>query len=420
MAALDDRLLELALQASSESLMIVDGSQSIVWANLAVHEKPESLRGTPLDQFLAGFPPAINNFTTELAQQLSRKLSLQPSGQMHWRDSSVTTGHVDAAELVIRWHLLAELPERYLLLSLQNRARRRSDPGPAKKALRSQQMFMNQLIHELRTPLAIALGSLRRVGLKLESAPARSHDYLDIATQELKRMQRLIDHLSVLTEIDAGHQRWKPRPAFVQQVLTEWSAGLAKASRERITFMLAPDVGNYHLLIDSDAFSLVLNNLVDNALRFSPSGQTIVILVLAHDHQLKLYVADWGAGIPVGLRDAVFDRFRRLEQHRDPSQADGTGLGLAVCRAVLAVMHGKIELVASQDDGPADGGPGTIMKLCLPLLNVKADVGLRVGQPWKTLSSDSLDESVRILMDHLVEVGELPAELLPFIFGPGE
>lgn len=412
MKFLDDRLLELALQTSSEPILILNSDLCIVWANLAAHEEPDQIRSVLLEDFLFNEPPAAEYYRPEMFRRLNHKLATLPFGEVRWRPVQVAPSATGGAVLVIRWHLLAEMPERYILLKFQNQARRRSDPGPAEQALRSQQLFMNQLIHELRTPLAIAQGSLRRVSMKMqEFAPPSSSEYLQMTAQELKRMQRLIDHLSVLTDLDAGSQRWKLRPLLVHQLLVDWYNLLPESSRSRFGLLLLNEVERDHISVDPDAFVLVLNNLLDNALRYGPADRDALVVVASDGANFHLYVADWGSGIPESLGDSVFDRFRRLEQHRDPSRADGAGLGLAVCRALLGIMNGQISFLPLAEDVEAKTLPAilapNVIKVRMPLLGVRAEHELpRLTEELTKLSDDQLSSADQLL-NHLRSLAEI-------------
>lgn len=409
MSVLDDRLLELALQTSAEPMLILAGDLTIAWANLAACEDPDRVRGRSLDDFLSRVQPAAEFYQPEISEQLNRKLAMLPFGEVRWRHAQLAPGAGGGAVLLIRWHLLAELPDRYILINLQNHARRRSDPGPAEQALKSQQIFMNQLIHELRTPLAIAVGSLRRAGLQVQSSPEAAEEYFQMAAQELRRMQRLIDHLTVLTDIDAGSQRWKARPVLVHQLLLDWYLQLPDALSKNLAILLADDVVRQHISVDLEGLTLVLNNLVDNAVRYGGADSIVVLYVVAHDGLLKLYVADWGQGIPADLQEVVFDRFRRLEQHRDPSRADGAGLGLAVCRAMLAMMNGQISILprAEACSPIHTQAPRTVIKVRLPLLGVRAEHELAVLDPAIATTNGRQLEASEGLLAYLSAVREL-------------
>lgn len=406
MTILDDRILELALQTSSEPMLILDARLIIIWANRAAVQEHDLLSGRDLEDFLADIPPSAEYFQPQRALRLRRKISTLPLGQVAWRPPQQDPDDVGASTLLINWQRLAESPERYILITIQHYARRRSDPGPAEQTLRSQQVFMNQLIHELRTPLAIAQGSLRRAGTKLDSSLGPSAEYLQMASQELKRMQRLIDHLSVLTDLDAGSVRWKMRPVLVRQQLKDWYYQLPEVSLARVAFHLSDEVGGSYISVDPEALNLVLNNILDNALRYSSPDLGVVVLFTAEDGCLRICVADWGVGIPETMQDSVFDRFRRLEEHRDPSRADGAGLGLAVCRAVLGMLNGQISLLSSSSEGSHEGEPQTVVRVLLPLLKIKNEHDLPELDPSILLMDEAQSDSCMKVVKYVQAVSE--------------
>ena len=370
MAIPDDRLLELALQTSADPMLILNSQLQISWCNLAASESPENISDQDLAEYLCTHNPSAPFFQPEVSKRLIRKLRTLPFGEVRWAHHQSLSVDQSGPELLIRWHLLAELPERFVLVSLHNLARRRSDPGPAEQALRSQQAFMNQLIHELRTPLAIAVGSLRRAVVRAaDLIPEPSGEHLLVVRQELKRMQRLIDHLAVLSDLDAGSTRWRLRPVMLSSLLSSWFDDLAEDAKQSTTVVLNDKAEAHYLSVDPEAMSIVLSNLVDNAIRYSQPGSEVLLSIHANQRQLTLYVADWGCGIPQDMRDHVFDRFRRLEEHRDPARADGAGLGLSVCRGLLALMNARISVLDRQTEfGCADDGPSTVFKICMPHL----------------------------------------------------
>ena len=406
MPALDDHLLNLALHTSAEPMLIVDQHLRVSWANRAAHQQPQTLHGTLLFEYLCTQPPASSYFQPELSQELTQQLASLPFGEVRWpRRDALGGASTSASVLLIRWQLLSEQPDRYHLITLQDRGRRRSDPGPAEQALKSQQAFINQLIHELRTPLAIAAGSLRRAVKRADQLPVATADHLLVARQELKRITRLIDHLSLLTDIDTASQRWKVGALPLGGVLEAWFNDLPDDWRRALTIVMPEGAEHHYLQADHEAIGLVLNNLVDNSLRYSPEGHPVVLLVNLQPRHIHFYLADWGYGIPPDLRDHVFDRFRRLEEHRDPSRADGSGLGLAVSRALLGLMNANISLLPIDPDQAGASAPSTVMKVCLSLLGPVNPEDQTPLSP--ALSAGSDPEAVDQLRDYLRAMGDL-------------
>jgi signal transduction histidine kinase len=233
--------------------------------------------------------------------------------------------------------------------------------------LNKQQAFISQLTHELRTPLAIAVGSLRRVRLRSAEIPSNSIEHIQVAGQELKRMTRLIDHLTLLTDIDTNSQRWKVRALRLDDILTRWLEDISDEDRRHLLVVVDENHWNILINIDPEALIIVLNNLLDNSLRYGPEGSPVVLFIDDQFDQLNFFFADWGYGINQNLFEHVFDRFRRLEEHRDPSRADGSGLGLAVSRELLSLMDGQICFLPIPSlNNPDD--PKTIAKISFPLV----------------------------------------------------
>jgi signal transduction histidine kinase len=349
-----DGLLELALQGSPEPLLIVDNACIICWANYAADSSPASIVGTSLKQFFCATSVVKKYYKRDACDSLLLKMSRLPFGEVRWGPDPHASDHqLQGSALLIRWRMLTEHPQRFSVVSFVDRGRRRSDPGPAEVALKNQQLFINQLIHELRTPLAIASGSLRRAGKKLtlkegHHSNAVSVEHIHVAQQELKRITRFIDHLSLLTDIDTGAQRWRLAPIPLGRMLEHWHAELSEPFRDRLLIATESNVEHHFIQADIEAFKIVLSNLLDNACRYSLDSTPVLIYVRRCNTGICLYVADWGMGIPDALRDQIFDRFRRLEQHRDPAKADGTGLGLAVTKALLDQMNATISLLPMQ------------------------------------------------------------------------
>ncbi|MFM9110585.1 MAG: sensor histidine kinase, partial [Prochlorococcaceae cyanobacterium] len=268
-----------------------------------------------------------------------------------------------SASLLIRWQQVRSAPAPCWLLTLQDRGRRRSDPLRAQQQLSNQQQFMNQLIHEVRTPLAIASASLRRAAARSGDGQAPASGHLDVARQELKRITRLVDHLALLTDLDAQSQRGRPAAIPLGRLLENWYFELPAAARQRLHIRFDGGCEHHFLKLDAEAMAIVFNNLIDNSLRFSAADAPVLLLARLDACGVQLDLADWGPGIPVELRDRVFDRFHRLEQHRDPERADGSGLGLAVVRELLQQQQATIRLLPPTADGASPQAPGTVFRL---------------------------------------------------------
>lgn len=290
------------------------------------------------------------------------------------RPLRATDQAMDASHIRLAWHQMNSLPGRQWILSLgyiqaaDHRFTAASElPVPAQKE------FINQLVHELRTPLAIASGSLKRVGIQAPSLKLAAREHLSVAEQELRRIRRLVDHLSLLTDVETGSQRWKLALETAGVILSAWQERISPDLRERLICVPFHNVLDQFVYVAADALEVIIDNLCDNAMRYGGEDSPVVLLLTCGGPLLNLYVADWGSGIPEKQREHVFDPFRRLEEHRDPARADGSGLGLSVCRSLVEMMHGSICFLPAFQDLGLDGAlsyPKTVAKVSLPLLSV--------------------------------------------------
>ena len=237
----------------------------------------------------------------------------------------------------ISWSAIRQMKEPFWLLRVRNLA-------PQEQALFDQQVFLNQLAHELRTPLAIVLGSLQRLE-RSDGMDPKCQQQLQIAREEARRINRLLIQLTLLSELDTGRYRWSRRDRPLSQFVEIWLSGLEPRERDRLRLNLDAAAAGLLLNLDQKAFNLVLGNLLDNSLRYGSADTTIHLEAAVVGDALELVLIDQGPGIPDDARAGIFDRFRRLERSRDVIRSDGSGLGLAVVKTLVEAMDGSIDLL---------------------------------------------------------------------------
>ena len=187
--------------------------------------------------------------------------------------------------------------------------------------------------HDLRTPLSHLGQRLDQV--KTENDPAARATALEGAQDKVDEIIRMFDTTLRLAELDAG----AGKANFAEVNLSEIAARLADAYRldiEESGRTLTTNLVRYSpVLGDADAIALGISNLIENAIRHTPSGTQIDLSVFSHGDHYILSVSDSGEGIPVEMRKKVLDPFMRLETSRT---SKGTGLGLSIVDA-LARLH---------------------------------------------------------------------------------
>jgi len=206
------------------------------------------------------------------------------------------------------------------------------------QAFDSQRAFVADAAHELRSPLT----ALKLQAQLLRRAPdedSRSAA-LDTLVAGVDRATRLVEQLLTLARQEPGATQAAMQPLqlapLLRQVLAE-QAPLAQARGSSVSLQVEPSAEGAQLRGDAAALQVLLRNLVDNALRYTPTGGTVQVgLAREGAHRLLLTVDDSGPGIPEAERERVFERFVRGSA---AGQASGSGLGLAIVRSI-AQRHG--------------------------------------------------------------------------------
>jgi heavy metal sensor kinase len=209
--------------------------------------------------------------------------------------------------------------------------------------------FTADASHELRTPLT-ALRSVGEVGLRMERSPQAYREIVGSMLEEVDRLTRLIDSLLTLSRADGGQARLErvevDLGALAAEVVQQMEV-LAEEKGQALTLDAQPGLG---ARADRLVLRQALTNLIDNAIKYSPAGGRIDVVVRADATQRELSVADQGPGVPPHERDRIFERFYRIDKNRS-RELGGVGLGLAIARWGVEAHGGRIELT----DAPAGG-----------------------------------------------------------------
>jgi two-component system phosphate regulon sensor histidine kinase PhoR len=213
--------------------------------------------------------------------------------------------------------------------------------------LRSQ--FVATISHELRTPLASLHGAA--MTLREHDLPAQTQDdLLEMIAEQSNRLANLVEEILVAGQLDSGllsvvADTFDPGE-LVRSVVT--AARPRVGEETTIELVIPPLVPKVHG--DGERTRQVLLNLLDNAIKYSPSGGRIEVGLEPRGDRLRFSVRDEGLGIPVGEQERIFDKFYRL----DPDQRrgiGGTGLGLYICRELVRSMHGRIWVESEPGSG---------------------------------------------------------------------
>jgi signal transduction histidine kinase len=254
--------------------------------------------------------------------------------------------------------------ERARMLVREQRAR-----AEAEAAVRVRDQFLSIASHELKTPLTTLLGNIqliRRRAAREGGMGERNEHLIAVVAQQAERLKRMIEALLDITRIQHGRLTIASQTldlrALAQRVVEEIQP-LHNQHRVEIASYDAP------LLISGDELRLeqVLQNIIQNAVKYSPAGGTIVVRVEASGDQARVSIADQGIGIPADDLPQLFQRFYRAG-NVDALHISGMGVGLYVVREIVQLHQGVVEVASTE-------GEGSTFTVCLPRLDQTAVPG---------------------------------------------
>ncbi|MEI8336988.1 MAG: ATP-binding protein, partial [Actinomycetes bacterium] len=219
--------------------------------------------------------------------------------------------------------------------------------------------FVANVSHELRTPLTSIMGFTEILsdgsGGELNE---QQREYLEIVTRSSQRMHRLIDDLLLLSRLQTHSVTLEVEPVDLVALINESQLELsAAADSAGVTLKLSTADGP-PVRGDSGRLRQVIDNLVNNALKFTPRGGEVNVEVIREEGAWILEVADTGIGIPQEDLEQLFEKFFRAS-NADPTRTPGTGLGLSITQAIIALHHGEINVSSVM-------GAGTTFTVTLP------------------------------------------------------
>jgi heavy metal sensor kinase len=216
--------------------------------------------------------------------------------------------------------------------------------------------FTADASHELRTPLSVIRG-IGELGLGETRTPAEYKEAIGSMLEEVDRLTRLVDTLLQLSRGDAGTIRLSREVFDLGDLARDVAASLGVLADERQQRLDVVTTRDVRVSADRLVFRDAVTNLVDNAIKYSPSGSTIRIQVDGGPERATLSVADEGTGIAAEHRDRIFDRFYRIDEGRS-RELGGTGLGLAIAKWAVEANGGRLVLETA--------ATGSIFRISLP------------------------------------------------------
>ena len=259
-----------------------------------------------------------------------------------------------------------------LYAELRDAFERASHAEALRQSEKLKSALLDAVTHDLRTPLTSIKASITtlldevhgRVDTEPVALDAESRvEMMEVIDEESDRLSRFISGLIELARIEAGELHLRRRWGAVDEII---STALSRAEpitrSHRVDLEVEKELPGVR--VDERAVSEVVYTLIDNAAKYSPQGSTIRITVRrSGDELIEMGVEDEGPGIPVDLRERVFDKFFRATRDGDVRnrQPTGTGMGLAIAKGIVEAHDGKIWIESGRD------GKGTRVLFTLPI-----------------------------------------------------
>ena len=218
------------------------------------------------------------------------------------------------------------------------------DTTEQEKEERERRLFVSNVSHELRTPLTSVKSYLEALDEGALSEPV-APDFIKVSLDETNRMMRMVTDLLHLSRIDNATTHLDVElinfTAFITFILNRFDK--MRGSDEEKKYELVRDypITSVWIEIDTDKMTQVIDNILNNAIKYSPDGGKITVTMKTTDDQMILSISDQGLGIPKQDLPRIFDRFYRVDRARSRAQG-GTGLGLAIAKEIIKQHKGFI------------------------------------------------------------------------------
>ena len=245
------------------------------------------------------------------------------------------------------------------------------DTTEQEKEERERRLFVSNVSHELRTPLTSVKSYLEALDEGALYEPV-APDFIKVSLDETNRMMRMVTDLLHLSRIDNATSHLDVEllnfTAFITFILNRFDKMRSQEQEKKYELVRDYPITSVWIEIDTDKMTQVIDNILNNAIKYSPDGGKITVSMKTTDDQMILSISDQGLGIPKEDLPKIFDRFYRVDKARSRAQG-GTGLGLAIAKEIIKQHNGFIW-------AKSEYGKGSTFTIVLPYDNdaVKEEV----------------------------------------------
>ena len=218
------------------------------------------------------------------------------------------------------------------------------DTTEQEKEERERRLFVSNVSHELRTPLTSVKSYLEALDEGALYDPV-APDFIKVSLDETNRMMRMVTDLLHLSRIDNATTKLDIElinfTAFITFILNRFDKMRNQDEEKKYELVRDYPINSVWIEIDTDKMTQVIDNILNNAIKYSPDGGKITVSMKTTDDQMILSISDQGLGIPKQDLPRIFDRFYRVDRARSRAQG-GTGLGLAIAKEIIKQHNGFI------------------------------------------------------------------------------
>ena len=218
------------------------------------------------------------------------------------------------------------------------------DTTEQEKEERERRLFVSNVSHELRTPLTSVKSYLEALDEGALTEPV-APDFIKVSLDETNRMMRMVTDLLHLSRIDNETSHLDVElinfTAFITFILNRFDKMKSQDEEKKYELVRDYPINSVWIEIDTDKMTQVIDNILNNAIKYSPDGGKITVTMKTTDDQMILSISDQGLGIPKEDLPKIFDRFYRVDKARSRAQG-GTGLGLAIAKEIVKQHNGFI------------------------------------------------------------------------------
>ena len=206
--------------------------------------------------------------------------------------------------------------------------------------------------HDLRTPIAVIRGYVETLQMKEETLSAEDRKrYINTVKESAEKLERLVNELFELSKLEANQVQAKKEPFIISELVSDIGNKyqlIAKIKNISINAEVSRELPP--VFADVALIERVMQNLIDNALKFTPEGGTIIIKTMRNStSDVQISVSDNGIGIPENEREQIFARYYKANNFTDLK--NNTGLGLAIAKKILDLHNSTLDLISKENSG---------------------------------------------------------------------